>query len=280
LLERVLAGIADLEYPAFSVVVVDDGSESDEAKRNEALAATYGARYVHQPNTGPGAARNRGVAVSGSDLVAFLDDDCFPDKRWLQAFARHWTRTHSPALGAMGGKIQSGRAETWTGRFAAAARFQTGESCASPVINTANACFSRRVLDEVEGFDESFYRGAEDSDLSTRVKQAGYEVQYVSEAVITHTDPATLSDLLDRLYHRGKGETVARRKEGRVWWVVLRAALFPAYCARRAAQAWSVSAGEATRPERASYALMAGITALWYVAGSLAALPDRTRTGR
>lgn len=55
------------------VIVVDDGSTDDTA----ALMAVYPppVHYLHQPNAGPGAARNRGVAAARNDYLLFLDAD-------------------------------------------------------------------------------------------------------------------------------------------------------------------------------------------------------------
>ncbi len=86
-LPATLASVAAQTLPASEVIVVDDGSHDGSV----AIAERAGVRVLQQQNAGPGAARNRGVAASRSELIAFLDaDDVFaPDKlaRQVEALA-------------------------------------------------------------------------------------------------------------------------------------------------------------------------------------------------
>ncbi|HYC00512.1 MAG TPA: glycosyltransferase family A protein [Candidatus Limnocylindrales bacterium] len=84
--ERYLAAALDSALaqtrPPDQIVVVDDGSTDATA----AVAAGYGARVVllRQANAGPAAARNRGIAASAGDVLAFLDADDTWEPRKLE----------------------------------------------------------------------------------------------------------------------------------------------------------------------------------------------------
>jgi glycosyltransferase involved in cell wall biosynthesis len=69
-----LESVGRQSYPAFEIVVVDDGSTDDTRRRLQPLLSDH-VRYVFQANTGAAGARNHGVAVARGELIAFLDSD-------------------------------------------------------------------------------------------------------------------------------------------------------------------------------------------------------------
>jgi glycosyltransferase involved in cell wall biosynthesis len=79
-LERTFASLSAQRYEGFEAIVVDDGSTDDSLP----IARQYRDdrfRILSQPNAGPGAARNRGLAEASGEFVAFLDadDEWMPD---------------------------------------------------------------------------------------------------------------------------------------------------------------------------------------------------------
>lgn len=70
--EAIRSTLAQTLKPA-EIIVVDDGSTDDTAEAVRAFGEAV--RYVRQENAGVCAARNRGVAESSGELIAFFDAD-------------------------------------------------------------------------------------------------------------------------------------------------------------------------------------------------------------
>lgn len=73
LVREALDSVVAQNYPRLEVIVVDDGSEDHTAE----VVRSFGSqvRFMSQTHAGVSAARNRGVAASSGELVAFLDSD-------------------------------------------------------------------------------------------------------------------------------------------------------------------------------------------------------------
>lgn len=97
----------DLRVPPHQVIIVDDSGGSASTKE---VARTYGTKYLSGPsNTGPGTARNRGLAIVETDFVAFLDDDdCWTAQNMVPQLA---ALQADPSLTFAFGRVQ--RTDAW-----------------------------------------------------------------------------------------------------------------------------------------------------------------------
>src|SRR5262245_20798952 len=68
-----------VSYPDFEVILVDDGSTDATPE----IAAEYGVRCISTENRGLSAARNSGWQAASGEIVAYIDDDAYPDPHWL-----------------------------------------------------------------------------------------------------------------------------------------------------------------------------------------------------
>lgn len=72
-LAEAIQSVLQQTRPAEEIIVIDDGSTDN----TEQVVARHGGslRYVWQNNSGPAAARNRGLREARGDYIAFLDSD-------------------------------------------------------------------------------------------------------------------------------------------------------------------------------------------------------------
>lgn len=157
---------------AFEVVVVDDGSVDETAEICGRLAGEWpGLRYVAQPNRGPAAARNHGIAVATGDLVAFTDDDCVPPADWLARILHRFAT--QPDLIGLGGIMVTPAAE-WVPLTHHSDLTRPGDGDHARFIGTNNAAYVRRDLVAAGGFDERFrHVSVEDAELFVRMRRRG-----------------------------------------------------------------------------------------------------------
>ncbi len=172
--------------PVDEIVVVDDGSTDDSAQQVQPFLR-YGVRYVRQENRGPSAARNRGLALSTGDVLAFLDcDDLWlPHKTEVQL---RYLADH-PQVGLVGGDTWWWATPTnrWTlrqrGRVPPA-KMREEILVSNFVGNPSAVLLPRRVVEEVGGFDERLPFGV-DWDLWIRIA-ARYPLGFVRQPVAVY----------------------------------------------------------------------------------------------
>ena len=96
-LDRCLAALG----PGYPVIVVDDGSLDPDAIAALCRGTARGCARRPAPG-GPGPARNDGLALVTTPLVAFLDSDCAAGPDWIAGLAAALRRPDGRRGGAAG----------------------------------------------------------------------------------------------------------------------------------------------------------------------------------
>lgn len=206
-LQRLLKSIEDLHLEPDEVIIVNDGSVDQTQyllKNWEIINHNFIPVIFNSPNSqGPGAARNIGIQLASSDAIAFTDDDCVLHPSWISSImkSRYWERRE---IAGIGGKV-------FNFRQGAVSEYYSYHRILEPpkynqYLVTANACYLKNCLLEVNGFDETHkYPGGEDNGLSFKLAKRGYTFGFEKNMVVLHDYRTSIISFLKTFYRYGKG---------------------------------------------------------------------------
>jgi GT2 family glycosyltransferase len=209
-LRECLAALARQTLPAdtFEIVVVDDGSPQPVVLAADTAAAGPMIRIIRQPNAGPSAARNRGVAEACGELIALTDDDCLPTPTWLESLVTAHRQCPDSLVGGItfNGLTDDVFATTSQMIIDLVYEHFNRDHEAAYFLTSNNMLCSRAAYSDLGGFDTSFARaGAEDRDFCDRWRASGRPLRLVPAATIEHRHAQTLRQFLGLHYRYGRG---------------------------------------------------------------------------
>ena len=176
---KALDSVFDQTYRPLDVVVINDGSTDKTASVvSQYQQGELPLRYFYQPNAGPAASRNRGVALAQGDLFAFLDADDWwhPEKLKRQVTLL----AQQPALGYVLSHMHvQQEADTPWPTALNQAHYQNDPPCVLP-----SALLVRREIFQQIGEFDAHYRYCDDTDWFLRAKDAGVPMAIVPEPLV------------------------------------------------------------------------------------------------
>jgi len=204
-----LDGLEQLAYPDYEVIVVDDGSTDTTA----AIALQYDCRLIRTENRGLASARNTGLKAATGEIVAYIDDDAYPDPHWLTYLAARFLRT--PDAGVGGPNI----APPGDGPIAeCVARAPGGpvhvllSDCQAEHIPGCNMAFRKACLEAIGGFDPQFRAAGDDVDVCWRLQGNGWTLGFSPAAVVWHHRRNSVRTYWKQQVGYGRAEAMLERK--------------------------------------------------------------------
>lgn len=178
-----LDGLDRLEYPKFEVIVVDDGSTDNTAE----IAGEYEVRLISTENRGLASARNTGWQHAHGDIVAYIDDDAYPDPHWLHYLAYtfmtgDWVAVGGPNITPPGdGPIADCVANAPGGPVHVLLSDREAEH-----VPGCNMAIRRDALAAIGGFDPIYRSAGDDVDVCWRLQQRGGRIGFHAGAMDWH----------------------------------------------------------------------------------------------
>jgi GT2 family glycosyltransferase len=184
-------------HPPVEIIVVDSSTSDDTARLVRERFPTVAYEVCPAGRGATATARNISYRLATGDVLAFIDDDAFAERDWLENLLAQFA---DPTVGGVGGRqIRKQPGElvegvdaigllledgTLTGNFAA----DPGRSLPVDHLLGANMAFRRSVIESLGGIRDG-YAGTcirEETDLCLRVAHAGYRLTYTPAAVVEH----------------------------------------------------------------------------------------------
>jgi GT2 family glycosyltransferase len=190
------------------VVVVDDGGPEPIDAMVAAYADRLDLRLIRQSRGGPAAARNAGVAAARGRYLAFIDDDCAPEPRWLAELLLEFRRDDRRLLG---GRVENALVDNlYSTASEHIARFvyeyNRTAAAREPFFTANNFALAADLFRAVGGFTTSIPSAtAEDKEFCDRSRAHGIALAHVPAAVVYHAHHLTFGQFLRQHFNYGRG---------------------------------------------------------------------------
>ena len=196
-----LASLAALDAPADPAEVIVVDASTDATPR---ILQEYQTVKIFRSDKGFSQQKNAGLNRAAFDIVAFTDADCVIPRDWLRVIDGAF---RDGRIAAIGGNAYpppgTGGFGLWTacvghpaggavGFDANVTRSDRGIS----FVPGCNSAFRKSALLDVGGFDPDFFEGGEDVDVSRRLRERGYFLDYIPELTVYHKPRGTLMSYL------------------------------------------------------------------------------------
>lgn len=206
-----LESLRNLTYPKYEIIVIDDGSSDDTyliAKNLEFSDGHRSLKAYTKPNSGKAEALNFGIEKASGELFLAVDADSKISTDALELMVPYFD---DPKIAAVAGSVYVTNTDNLWTRLQALEYIQglnlvrNGQAYFKLVniIPGPIGMFRKKTVQEIGKYTDDTY--AEDCDLTLRLIEAGYKIDYEIDAISYTEAPESLLDLLKQRYRWTRG---------------------------------------------------------------------------
>ncbi len=204
-----MEGLQKLNYPDFEIIVVNDGSTDNLAD----IVGEYPVMLINSPNRGLSSARNTGMHNASGEIIAYIDDDAYPDPDWLRYLAFGYMNSNHACIGgpniapADDGPIAVCVANAPGGPVHVLIDDEIAEH-----VPGCNMSFKKDALMKIGGFDPVYRSAGDDVDVCWRIQESGRTIGFHPSALVWHHRRNSFKAYWNQQKGYGKAEALLEAK--------------------------------------------------------------------
>lgn len=179
-------------YKNFELIILPDFCEGEEIDLE--IFKDKRIKIIETGNLPPALKRAKGVEISNGEILAFLDDDTYPEKDWLKNSLRAMETKNIKALGGPAVTSSKDNFSKQISGLIYGSALMSGKHKARYVPDkvqyvrdypSCNFIITKELYEKVGGFDSEYWPG-EDTILCNNIMKANEKILYTPEALVYH----------------------------------------------------------------------------------------------
>ncbi|MBS3074220.1 glycosyltransferase [Candidatus Pacearchaeota archaeon] len=192
-----------LTYKNFELIILPNADGTNEFKNIENV------QIINTGKVSPAIKRNIGAKHARGEILAFIDDDAYPEKDWLKNAERVFDNINVIGIGGPGVLPKgatffqklSNKVYALSSKFTGI-RYEKGKKREIDDWPTCNFLVRKKEFDNTGGFDSKYW-GGEDTQICYSLIKSGKKIIYDPEVLVYHHPRASLRNHLRQVLFWG-----------------------------------------------------------------------------
>lgn len=177
---------ADMDYEDYEILIFPDYESAETFPKT---------KIIPSGAVGPAEKRDMSLEYARGDLLAFIDDDAYPQRNWLKNAMRYFEDSQvgavgGPAVTAPGDDIwqqASGKVyESFMCSGQYTYRYIPGKKQFVDDLPSVNLIVRREIFEQIGGYDSNFYPGEDTKLCLDIIKKTGKKILYAPDVAVCH----------------------------------------------------------------------------------------------